>query len=137
MEFREPYALHNSLLSIFQHLTGMSGKRFFRYWIVGYLKNKNDKQPDDRPLDSVDRYMEEQAKDPYAKLRAALNEELVSETRSYRVSMLKSSFTGNDDKELSDTHNVLSKLLPILSDYDKMILEELDARKNKAAMEGA
>ena len=47
----------------------------------------------------------------------------------------KSSFTKTNTEELSDTHNVLAKLLPILSDYDKMILE-LEARKKKAAMEG-
>jgi ParB-like chromosome segregation protein Spo0J len=138
MDFYEPYALHNSLLSIFQHLTGMSGKKFFRYWVVGYLKNKHDKDHDlnDNSQDSVSRYIEEQAKDPYAKLRAASNEELVSKTRSYRVSMLKSSFTKSNTEELSDTHNVLAKLLPILSDYDKMILNELEARKKNAAMEG-
>jgi hypothetical protein len=48
----------------------------------------------------------------------------------------KSSFTKTNTEELSDTHNVLAKLLPILSDYDKMILEKLEARKKKAAMEG-
>jgi hypothetical protein len=136
MEYYKPYTLHNSLLSIFQHLTGLSGKKFFRYWVVGYLKNKQDHDLNDSPEDIVDRYIEEEARNPYAKLRAASNEELVSKTRSYRVSMLKSSFTKTDTKELFDTHNVLVKLLPILSDYDKMIMEELEARNKKAAMEG-
>ena len=144
MEFYDDFALPTKLTSIFQYITGISGKKWFQYYTVGYLaaKKEKEKERQSTSLSSVghssyDDYMERMAASPYAKLKRAPIEEFVSTTRKYRKYLVEKDKSPIGDREIYFTQSVLHDLLPILKDYSEMIDKEAEARRSKVAMEGA
>jgi transcriptional regulator with XRE-family HTH domain len=146
MNFYEEFGLPRLLTSIFQHLTDISGKRWFQYSIYGskIIRDRiNDKGADSvttaaaaaDDFRNYDSYTKKMDASPYSKLKGASDAELVSNTRKHRellIETMDKSWYG--DRVIYGTQEVLHDLLPILKDYSEMIDKEADARRRKNDM---
>jgi hypothetical protein len=124
-QFHGSFDLVNSFISVFQHLTGMSGRRYFQYR-TGRLDTE---KYDEDVASSYDNYIKEMNQNPYSRLKRSSSEELVSKTRKNREQLIQNMFLG--DYQVYITSEVLNELLPILKDYSEMINNEAEARRRK------
>jgi ParB-like chromosome segregation protein Spo0J len=115
-----------SLAWIFQHLTGMTGKRYFEYSTIGgnilydIVRNKELSADDEQMKDN-----------PYVKLKRSSNAEIVSKTREHRKQILSSVPFLYGDSAVYVTNAILHELLPVLNDFSEMIDKEAEARRRK------